>query len=175
LTVVGAGTLIPTVEANSVSFTVVGGPLPTWFVHDAPRLPTDTIVLVVSFAGETSMGWQAPIGFHAALANGFAAVPGPSGRSALAVRSAMVRWNAGAVVVTDQGGQPAPSVGFLSAVFKRTPAREDGVWAWRGRPEPTPMTIVPTALAGDASSMKDAGLDVPSCVLNSGAREQPPT
>ncbi len=80
--IVGVAVLVPVALTNSVPFTVVSTPLPAWFSIDAPRLPTGTVVLVLPFAGQRAMGWQAQTGLHFDLAGGFAVVPDPDGRSA---------------------------------------------------------------------------------------------
>jgi hypothetical protein len=82
MTVIGVAVLIPVALTNSVPFTVVPPAIPAWFTADAPRLPAGTIVLVLPFAGQRAMGWQADTGLHFALAGGFAVVPNASGQSA---------------------------------------------------------------------------------------------
>ncbi len=82
MTAVGVGVLVPVALTNSVPFTVVSTPVPAWFTVDAPRLPEGTVVLVLPFAGQRAMGWQAQTGFHFDLAGGFAVVPDPDGTSA---------------------------------------------------------------------------------------------
>ena len=80
--IVGVAVLVPVALTNSVPFTVVSTPLPAWFSIDAPQLPTGTVVLVLPFAGQRAMGWQAQTGLHFDLAGGFAVVPDPDGTSA---------------------------------------------------------------------------------------------
>ena len=81
ITAVGAATLVPVALTSAVPFTVVSSPPPAWFTSDAPRLPAGTVVLVVPFAGQRAMGWQAQTGLHFALAGGFGIVPSTDGRS----------------------------------------------------------------------------------------------
>jgi len=82
VTVVGMGLLVPIALTNTVPFVVASSPLPTWFAADAPHLAPGTIVLVVPFAGQSAMGWQAQTSLRFALAGGFAVVPGADGHSA---------------------------------------------------------------------------------------------
>ena len=82
MTVVGLVVLAPIAAVDPVPFSVHSSALPAWFADDAPRLPAGTVVLVVPFAGQTAMGWQAQTGLRFALAGGFAVVPDPNGRSA---------------------------------------------------------------------------------------------
>ncbi len=84
-TLVGVAVLVPVALVESVPFTVHSTPLPAWFVEDAPKLPAGTTVLVVPFAGQQAMGWQAQTRLHFDLAGGFAVVPGPTGRSRFVV------------------------------------------------------------------------------------------
>ncbi len=96
VTAVGIGVLVPVALAEPVPFTVVPSTLPAWFTSDAQRLPAGTVVLVLPFAGQTAMGWQAQAGLTFALAGGFAVVPDPGGRSAFASPPA------GAIAVLDR-------------------------------------------------------------------------
>jgi hypothetical protein len=82
LAALGVALLLPVALTSAVPFTVESSPMPAWFTRDAPRLPAGTIVLVVPFADQRAMGWQAQTGLHFDLAGGFAVVPDASGRSA---------------------------------------------------------------------------------------------
>ncbi|MHB1712041.1 MAG: serine/threonine-protein kinase [Acidimicrobiales bacterium] len=211
----GVALLVPVALTNSVPFVVASTPLPAWFAAEAPRLAPGTVVLVVPFAGQTAMGWQAQAGMGFSLAGGFAVVPGADGRSAFveppkgavavldrlsadprmltatplpasprdvaAVRSALLRWKVGVVVVTRQGARPGYSVGFLTAVFARAPSYRDGAWVWNGPPGPSRLRVGATTLAGctgPAISTAPAApaapngvpLAIPDCMLRAAAR-----
>lgn len=101
VTVVGLVSLAPIAMASAVPFTVASSPLPAWFRNSAGSIPSHAIVLVVPFAGQSSMGWQAQTGMRFALADGFAVVPGAGGRSEF------VQPPSGAVGVLDRLS-PAP-------------------------------------------------------------------
>ncbi len=203
LTIIGVATLLPIALTNSVPFTILPGSLPAWFTSDAPNLPAHTIVLVVPFAGQPSMGWQAQTGLNFALANGFVVVPGRGGHSEFvdppggavnilnqlssdsqtfaapplpsspeevaSVRSALIRWNVGAVVITQVGREPTYSAGFFTAVFGRAPVYQHGAWVWHGRPSANPVAVGATTLTECVSSAQDGPLAVPECVLRSPA------
>ncbi len=83
-TLAGVIVLVPVGLTNSVPFTVVSSPMPAWFSNEATHLPAGTTVLVVPFAGQRAMGWQAQTGLRFDLAGGSAVVPAPDGRSASA-------------------------------------------------------------------------------------------
>jgi len=79
--VVAAATLVPIGAAYALPYTVRPSPTPAWFTGDARDLPQGTTVLVVPFANQTAMGWQAQAGLRFRLAGGFAVVPAADGRS----------------------------------------------------------------------------------------------
>jgi len=105
MAVVGTVVLAPVALASSVPFAVVPSPVPAWFTVDTPQLPAGTVVLVVPFAGQRAMGWQAQTGLHFALAGGFAVVPDPDGRSAF------VSPPSGAVAMLDRLSADPLSIG----------------------------------------------------------------
>lgn len=207
VTLVGVALLVPVALTNTVPFVVASTPLPAWFADEAPHLPPKTVVLVVPFAGQSAMGWQAQAGMGFSLAGGFAVVPDADGHSAFvqlpggtvgildrlsgdpetftttplpsspgdvaAVRSALLRWKVGVVVVTHQGVRPEYSADFFTAVFARAPGYRDGAWVWSGPPGTSPTAEAAATLAECTTPAGIAGtaghpLAGPDCVVRTG-------
>lgn len=78
-----AGALFPLVTAWPLPLTAKAVQPPSWFVRDAPKLPTGSVVLAYPFAGPAGDGeaavWQAMVGMNFSLAGGFGLTPGPDG------------------------------------------------------------------------------------------------
>ncbi len=85
IAVVGAAALAPVALTNSVPLVVRPSPLPRWFSAVGEHLDPATVVLVMPFAGQQAMGWQAQTRMHFRLAGGFSVVPGPTGASEFVV------------------------------------------------------------------------------------------
>lgn len=72
-----------------------------------------------------------PYAFLAALSN---AAAGPLPRLTAAVRrslrTALVRWDVGEVVVTDRGRDPLLAVRAFTSVLGRPPTAQAGAWVW---------------------------------------------
>lgn len=85
VTLVAVAALLPVALTTSAPFVMRSGTPPAWFDHTGRHLDDTTVVLVVPFAGQQAMGWQAQADLGFRLAGGFAVVPGPSGRSEFVV------------------------------------------------------------------------------------------
>jgi len=93
--------------------------------------------------------------------------PPGSHADVVAVRTAVVTWGVGVVVVTQVGVSAGYAAGFFTAVMGRAPTWRGESWVWTGPPGRSltvgPHTLVRCQAAG--KGMHDA-LAIPDCVLH---------
>ncbi|HEY5334532.1 MAG TPA: hypothetical protein VIJ71_00765 [Mycobacteriales bacterium] len=80
---VSAAVIGPLTTAWALPLTVAPIDIPRWFVHEAPLLPSDAVVLAYPYVGppgeSEAMVWQSVDRMRFALAGGCCLVPGPDG------------------------------------------------------------------------------------------------
>lgn len=79
---VSAAVIGPLATSWALPLTVQSVEVPAWFVHEAPKLPTGSVVLTYPYVGppgdSAAMVWQAVDRMHFAIAGGCCLVPGPN-------------------------------------------------------------------------------------------------